>query len=337
MSAFRAQGGGVLVIRTTLLALVTLSLGLVAAPPAAAAQQPAKIPRIGTLQLAGQEPQIEAFREGLRQLGYVEGQNVSVEYRVTGEVARLPELAAELVRLKVDVIVAAGTPAAQAAKQATTTIPIVMLGVGDPVGTGLVASLARPGGNVTGSSTLGPETGAKRLQLLKEVIPKLSRVAFLWNPANPANILTFKEIQVAARTLALKLESVEVSSPDEFDRALTGMMAKRPNAFIMTADPMHRHHIRRIVDFLARRRLPAMYQMREHVEAGGLMSYGTSYPALSRRAATYVDKILKGRKPADLPVEQPTRFELVINMKTAKALGLTFPPSILIRADQVIQ
>ena len=321
--------------------IVTLALGLLATPLAADAQQAATTPRIGMLRTglpSDRVEEIEAFRKGLRDLGYVEGQNIAIEFRFAeGREDRLPELATELVRLKVDAVVANGAVAIRAAKQATTTIPIVMAEVGDPIRTGLVASLARPGGNITGSTILGPELGTKRLQLLKEALPKLRRVAFLWNPTNPSNRLHFEDIQLGAKALGVALQSVEIRSPDGFNPAFTAITRERPDALVMTADPLHRLHVGRIIEFAARSRLPAMYQLRENVEAGGLMSYGTSLPDLYRRAATFVDKILKGAKPGDLPVEQPTTFELVINLKTAKALGLTIPQSVLIRADQVIQ
>jgi ABC-type uncharacterized transport system substrate-binding protein len=317
------------------LSMVTLIVALLATPLAAVAQPAEKVPRIGLLDYS---PVWEPFRQALRDLGYVEGQNIAIEYRPTeGRQELLREHAAELVRLKVDVIVAAGTPPTQAAMQATTTIPIVMVSTGDPLRTGLVASLARPGGNVTGNTILGAELSGKRLQLLKEMLPNVSRVAFLWNPANASLISHFNEIQAAARALGLTLQSVEVRDPKEFESAFLKMMRDRPDALIMTADTMHRLHLERIVDFAANRRLPAMYQLKAYVEAGGLMSYGASLSDLFRRAAVYVDKILKGAKPADLPVEQPTKFELTINLKTAKALGLTIPHSVLLRADQVIE
>ena len=249
----------------------------------------------------------------------------------------MPDLAAELVRLKVDVIVTLGTPATLAAKQATTTIPIVTAGVGGPIRTGLVASLARPGGNITGNTILGPELSAKRLELLREALPKVSRVAFLWNPANPAQVIHFEDIQVGARALGVTLQSVKVSSPDEFETAFAAMMRERPGALFVTAEPMHQLHVGQIVAFAAKSRLPAMYMLAENVVAGGLISYGASVPELLRRGALYVDKILKGAKPADLPVEQPTKFEFVLNAKAAKALGLTIPPSVLLRADQVLE
>jgi putative tryptophan/tyrosine transport system substrate-binding protein len=296
---------------TRVSSVVMLIIALFAAPLAAEAQPAEKVPRIGLLDYS---PVWEPFRQALRDLGYVEGQNIAIEYRPTeGRQELLREHAAELVRLKVDVIVAAGTPPTQAAMQATTTIPIVMVSTGDPLRTGLVASLARPGGNVTGNTILGAELSGKRLQLLKEMLPNVSRVAFLWNPANASLISHFNEIQAAARALGLTLQSVEVRDPKEFESAFLKMMRDRPDALIMTADTMHRLHLERIVDFAANRRLPAMYQLKAYVEAGGLISYGASQSDLFRRAAVYVDKILKGAKPGELPVEQPTKFQLVIN------------------------
>jgi putative tryptophan/tyrosine transport system substrate-binding protein len=246
-------------------------------------------------------------------------------------------LAAELVRLKVELIMSGGTSATQAAMQATTTIPIVMMATGDPLRTGLVPSLARPGGNVTGVTQLGAEVAGKRVQILKDTLPKLARVAFLRNRASAAHAPYFDDLQAAARTLRFTLQSVEVQAPDEFEMAFAGMMRVRPDALIVTADPVHRLRQGWIVDFVAKRRLPTLYQLKEYVEAGGLMSYGASVTDNYRRGATYVAKILKGAKPADLPVEQPTKFELVINLKTAKALGLTIPQSVLTRADELIQ
>ena len=314
-----------------------LALAVLVAALAVDAQQPTKIRRVGLLDECAAFSW-EPLRRGLRDLGYVEGQNIAFEYRPSeGRSERLSDLAAELVRLKVDVIVSCGTPATRAAKEATTAIPIVMVGIGDPLRSGLVASFARPGGNITGNTILGPEIGAKRLQLLKEAIPNVSRVAFLWNPANASNAAAFQNAQVGARALGLTLQSVEVSSPNQFESAFAAMTRERPDALVMTADPVHQLHVGRIADFAAKNRLPAMYQLGENVIAGGLMSYGASLPELFRRGALYVDRILKGAKPADLPVEQPTTFELVINLKTAKALGLTIPPSLLLRADQVIQ
>jgi putative ABC transport system substrate-binding protein len=268
----------------------------------------------------------------------VEGQNIAIEYRwAEGEYGRLPTLAPELVRLNVDIIVAAPTVAIQAAQQATGMIPIVMALANDPVGSGFVASLARPGGNVTGLSLFSPELSGKRLELLKETIPKLSRVAVLWNPSNPSVPPLLRETEAAAHALRLRLQLLEVRGPTEIDRAFSAIARDRAGALLVLPDPTAVDQQKRILDLAAKSRLPAMYWSRELVEAGGLMAYGANAPDMFRRAATYVDKILKGAKPADLPVEQPTRFELAINLKTAKALGLTFPPSILVRADQVIQ
>ncbi len=330
--------------------LVTLALGilvlvLLAAPLAAdAQQQTGKVYRIGIL---GNVPLTDpegarlwgAFIQGLRELGYVEGQNITIEHRSSeGKYERLPALAADLVRLKVDVIVAPATQGPLAAKQATRTIPIVMTSGGDPVGSGLVASLARPGGNITGLSFVAfPEIVGKQLELLKETVPQVSRVAVLWNPANPTNRLLLGEAKVAARSLAVQLQTLEARGPDDFERAFAAMTRERAGALLVLGDGMLILHRTRIADLAAKSRLPAMYGSRENVNAGGLMSYSPSLQDSFRRAATYVDKILKGAKPADLPVEQPTKFELVINLKTARALGLTIPPSVLVRADQVIE
>ncbi len=308
---------------------------LLAAPLAAEAQSSTTTPRIGLLADA---TSWEPLRLGLRDLGYVEGKSIALEERSSqGRSERFSDLASELVRLNVNIIVTWGTPATLAAKQATTTIPIVMASAGDPVSSGLVSSLAHPGGNVTGLTVLGPGLAAKRLELLKEAAPNISRVAFLWNPANPDQASSFKEVQAGARALSLTLHSVEARSHEELEQALAAMKKSRPSALLMTADAVHQHYIGRIVAFTSENRLPAMYQLKEAVDRGGLMSYGANLPDLVRRAAYYVDKILKGAKPADLPIEQPTKFELVINLKTAKALGLTIPPSLLGRADEVIQ
>jgi len=321
--------------------VVTLTLGLVLAPLAADAQQVAKVPRIGFLD--GHSPRkggnIDAFREGMRKLGYIEGQSIVIEWRwAEGSLERLPALAAELVRLKVDVIVASsGTPATVAAKNATTTIPIVFTSVGDPVAQGLVASLARPGGNLTGLAVMSTELIAKCLELLKEAVPAISRVAVLWNPANPAFEVLMKDMEVPARRLDMKLQPVGVKSPSEFEVAFTRMKREHADGLLVQADSMFIINRQQLADLAARHRLPTMYRDLRMVEAGGLMAYAPDVPDMFRRAATYVDKILKGAKPADLPVEQPTKVELAINLKTAKALGLTIPQSILIRADQVIQ
>jgi ABC-type uncharacterized transport system substrate-binding protein len=325
--------------RDTVIALLALG----AAPLAAEAQQAAKVARIGFLSvsLAANPQRRDAFLQGLRDLGYVEGRNVAIEYRDAGELERVPALAAELVALKVDVIfVAAGTRVTLGAMQATKTIPIVFTGVGDPVESGLVTNLARPGGNVTGLSSLDPELVGKRLELLKQAVPGVDRVAVLWLPGalgerTDKDMLTGAD--VAARALGLRLQFVEARGPDEFARAFSDMSSARAGALTVLPSARFQREHRRLVDLAANNRLPAVYASREFVDAGGLMSYGASQPDLSRRAATYVDKILKGAKPGDLPVEQPTKFELVINLKTAKALGLTIPQSVLAQADEVIQ
>ena len=317
-------------------AFITLLGGAAAAwPLAARAQQAGKIPRIGIID---DSPIWNAFRHGLRDLGYLEGQNIVFDYRYAGGLPdRLAWVAVELVHRPVDLIATFGTPPTLAAKQATTTIPIVMMGVGDPVGSGLVSSLARPGGNITGNTILGPEVAGKRLQLLKEVIPSLSRVAFLWNPDNASHPAQLAELRVAVEALGIKLLPVPVRSSDEFDNAFAAMMRERPDAFLMTNDPFHQLSIGRIIDFLANNRLPGMFVTREVTVAGGLLSYGASLPDLFRRGAVYVHKILQGTKPADLPIEQPVKFELVVNLKTAKAMGLSIPESFLLRADETIE
>ena len=304
-------------------------------PLVARAQQRSGTPRVGIIDDA---PIWDHFRQSLRDLGYVEGQTIAFEYRsARGEPARLADAAADLVHLPVDVIATFGTPASRAAKAATATIPIVAISIGDPVRAGLVASFARPGGNVTGNTILGPDLSPKRLQLLQEVIPSVSRVAFLWNPDNASNMAILEELQAAVPKLDMKLISVPVRSVADFDSALPTMEHERPDAMLMTNDPFQQLHIARIIEFLAKNRIPGMFQTRENVIAGGFLGYGASLPDLFRRGATYVHKILQGTKPADLPVEQPVTFELVINMKTAKALGLEVSPSILARADEVIE
>jgi putative ABC transport system substrate-binding protein len=326
--------------RDTVLALLALG----ATPFAAEAQQAAKIARIGYLSpnLAATPHLPEAFRQGLRDLGYVEGRNVVIEYRdAAGKPERYPALAAELVALKVDVIVTGGgTGAPLAAKQATRTLPIVFAAAADPVGSGLVTSLARPGGNVTGLSVVGPELVGKRLELLTQAVPGVGQVAVL-RPRGPLGERTEKEMltgaEVAARGLGVRLQFVEARDPADFDRAFSDMTRARADALTVLPSNMFFREHRRLVDLAAKNRLPAVYTSREFVDAGGLMSYGANLADLFRRAATYVDKILKGAKPGDLPVEQPTKFELVINLKTAKALGLTIPQSVLARADELIQ
>ena len=311
------------------------ALGSAAAwPLAARAQQRDRLPRIGIID---DGPMWDHFRHGLRELGYIEGQTVTIDYRSAEEKPdRLATVASELARLPVDVIVTFGTAAAHAAKEATTTIPIVMM-VGDPVRSGLVANFARPGGNITGYTVLGPEIAAKRLQLFKEALPTISRVAFLWNPKNASHPAYLEEWKSAAPALGVKMLFVAVSSSEEFDSAFATMMRERPDAYTMSADPLHQLHIGWIIEFLAKNRLPGMYMLRENVIAGGLMCYGASLPDLFRGAASYVHKILQGTSPSDLPVRQPVKFGLVINLKTAKALGLTIPESFLLRADEVIE
>ena len=320
--------------------LIALGASALAAPFKLRAQQPTRIPTIGLLVGVSRSAHLahtEAFRQGLRELGYVEGKNVIIEYRYAGgELERTPSLAAELVRLKVNVIMTQG-PGAEAAKNATRTVPIVITDVADPVATGLVASLARPGGNVTGLSSLAAQMSGKRLELLKEAIPKLSRVAVLWDPSNANNVLSLGETKAAAAPLQVTLQSVEVRGPDDFDPAFLAIKKEGAGALIVLRNPVNITHQARILGFAAERRLPAMYLDSGYTDAGGLMSYGPNRLDMWRRAAVYVDKILKGAKPADLPVEQPTKFELVINMKTAKALGITIPQSILVRADRVIE
>src|SRR5262245_23447491 len=312
-------------------------------PVAANAQQAAKIARIGYLSadLAGGSGLREAFRQGLRDLGYVEGRNFVIEYRdAEGKFERLPALAAELVALEVDVIVAPITVAALAAKQATRTIPIVFVGASDPVTSGLVTSLARPGGNAAGLSNLAPELVGKRLQLLTQAVPGVSRVAVLWQPGfvgerTEKDLL--KEAEVAARGLRMRLQFVKARGPEDFDRAFSDMTSAGADALIVLPSSMLFNERRRLVDLAAKHRLPAVYFGREFVDAGGLMAYGPNFADVFRRAATYVDKILKGAKPADLPVEQPTKFELVINLKTAKALGLEVPTQLIAQADELIE
>jgi len=283
-------------------------------------------------------PFFEALRQGLRERGWVEGQSIAFEDRSTVDhYNRLPDVAAELVRLKVDVIVTRGTSATQAARKATGTTPIVMVAGADPVQTRLAASLARPGGNVTGLTTSARELVGKRLEFLKETLPGLSRVAVLWNPESRTNLDSLRDAQAAARSLRLQVQPAEVRRPEDLERAFASMAHKRPEALAPVGSTMFRLHRARIVDLATRNRLPSIFPDRDYVEAGGLMSYDTDSKALFRRAATYVDRILKGAKPGDLPIEQPTKFELVINLKTAKALGLTIPPSLLQRADEVIQ
>jgi putative tryptophan/tyrosine transport system substrate-binding protein len=308
-------------------------------PSVSAAQQPKKIPRIGFLSPTSDDSRVEAFRQGLRELGYQEGQNIIIEYRwAEGRFEQLPELAVELVRLKVDMVVAVVTQASLAAKKATRTIPIVMIGVADPVSSDLVASLARPGANITGTSSMTAEIVGKQLELLKETLPKISRVAVLWNPANPIfQAIQLKETEDAGRALGVRLQLVEARGADEIDRAFETVARERTRAVLILNDPVFTAHRKRTADLSAKHRLPAVSGTLEYTEAGGLMAYGPSFPDMYRRAATYVDKVLKGAKPADLPIERPTKFELVINLKTARQIGLTIPPNVLVRADKLIR
>ena len=325
-------------------AVISLGAVVLAAPlPSFGQQRPAKIPRVGYLQPVvpenGTSPLLEDFRQGLRELGYVEGRNLQLEIRWgEGQLDRLPALAEELVRLRVDVIMAVTSPSVVAAKQATGTIPIVMPFSSDPVGDGLVASLARPGGNITGLSMMAPELGAKRLQLLKETFPKIFRpVAVVWNPDYVGMMARFRETQGVAPAVGIGVRSVEVRDSRELERALETMDRERPDALLLLADPLTISQRVRIVEYAAKEKIPAIYEISQFVDAGGLMSYGPNIDELVRRAATYVDKILKGAKPADLPIEQPTKFEFVINLKCAKALGVTIPQSVLLQADRVVE
>jgi putative tryptophan/tyrosine transport system substrate-binding protein len=315
--------------------------GGIAAWPLLAHAQTGKLYRIGFLgnSTAALEANLTAqFRDGLRDLGYDEGKNIVIEYRwADGKYDRFPSLIAELIALKVDVIVTAGTPATFAVKKATSSIPLVMVAVGDPVGTGVVPSLARPGGNITGLSSMAPDLEGKRLQLLREVVPKLSRVAVMWNPVNPFHVISLKNVNAAAQTLQMKVQPVEVRVTEDIEPALAAILTARPEALVILADRVFLHNRGRLMDFAARNRLPGIYAYRELVEAGGLMSFGPSYEDMHRRAATYVDEILKGAKPGDLPIQQPTKFDLVINTKAANALGLAIPPTLLARADEVIE
>jgi len=318
-----------------------LTTVLLTTAPLADAQQRAKIPRIGYLHgasLSTMAARNEAFQQGLRELGYVEGKNILIEWRYAeGKPDRLPALAAELVRLKVDIIVSAGAAVTRAAKEATTTIPIVMTNEADPVGTGVVASLARPGGNITGLSTLSPELSGKQLELLKEVVPRLSSMAVLGTSTNPGYAQTLKEIELAAGALKVKLQYLDVLDPKDVDAAFRAAIKGRAGALLVLPSSVLISQRTQIVDLALKNRLPAIYNRRDYVEDGGLMTYSTSLTDLDRRAATFVDKILKGTKPADIPVEQPIKFEFIVNLKTAKQIGLTIPPNVLVRADKVIR
>jgi putative ABC transport system substrate-binding protein len=319
------------------LAILSLCLALLALP--ARAQAP--VPRIGFL--GNSNPALEAnlvgpFRDGLRDLGYIEGKNIAIEYRwAEGDYTRFPRLIGELIAAKVEIIVTAGTPATLAVKKATTSIPIVMIAVGDPVGTGIVPSLRLPGGNITGLTSISPELDGKRLELLREVVPGVSHVAVLWNSSSPLQVVAEKQTRAAADSLGMKMLSLGVRSKEEIEAAFGLILKQRPQALLVLADRLFLHHRERIMDFAAEHRLPGVHAYRELVEAGGLMSFGPSYAGMHRRAAIFVDRILRGAKPGELPVERPASFELVVNLKTAKALGLTIPASVLLRATEILR
>jgi putative tryptophan/tyrosine transport system substrate-binding protein len=321
--------------------LVSLGVALVFAPLAAHPQPAGKMYRIGILERispALNAANFEAFRQGLRELGYVEGNNLAIEYRsAEGRSERFPSLAAELVGLKVDLILTRGTPAVIAAKNATDRIPIVMAASGDPIGPGVVPSLSRPGGNITGLTAITVDVAGKRLELLRQLAPHAGRMGALLNMSNPAIVPEWKELEVASRRLDIELQLSDVRTLEDLVLAFEGARRQQVGAFVVGIDDLTQMHRRIIVDLAAKHRLPAIYASREFVEAGGLITYGVSYPHLYRRAATYVDKILKGGKPGDLPIEQPTHFDLVINLKSARALGVSIPASLLLRADQVIE
>jgi len=320
---------------------LTVALCVLLWPLVTAAQQTGPLHRIGFL--GNSTATLEAnlvgpFRDGLRDLGYVEGRNVLIEYRwAEGRYERFPALIGELLALKVDVIVTAGTPATLAVKKATTTVPLVMIAVGDPVGTGVVLSLSRPGGNITGLTSIAQELEGKRLELLREVVPNVSHVAVLWNSASPVQVIQERAMQAAAAVLRMKVLSLGVRNEEGLEKALAEIIRERPGALLVLADRLFLHHRARIMDFAARLRLPGVHAYRELVEAGGLMSFGPSYAGMHRRAAYFVDRILKGAIPGDLPVERPASFELVVNLKAANALGLTIPQSVLLRATEIIQ
>jgi putative ABC transport system substrate-binding protein len=322
-------------------AIRTLAAAILAAPLLVQAQQVGKVYRIGVLERISpvlNAANFDAFRNGLRDLGYLEGSNLVIDYRsADGRSERFPRLASELVALKVDVIVTRGTPAVLAAKKATTTIPIVMAASGDPIGPGVVVSLARPGGNITGLTAITVDVAGKRLELLRQLAPGASRIGAMLNMSNPAIVPEWKELEVAARRLDVQIQLFDVRTPGDLAHAFDAAPGQQIGALVVGIDDLTQMHRRLIVDLATKHRLPAIYASREFVEAGGLVTYGVNYPHLYRRAATYVDKIFKGAKPADLPIEQPTQFDLVINLKSAAAIGVAIPPSVLLRADQVIE
>jgi len=315
--------------------LAALGGAAAAWPLVGRAQKGAKIPRIGIID---DEPLWDSFRQGLRDLGYIENQNIAIEYRsAESKVDRLAQAARELVSLPVNIVVVFGSTEARAAQQATSTVPIVMIAIGDPVRAGFAVSLARPGGNMTGNSYLSPDLIGKRLEILKECVPSVARVAFLWNPDNNSNLVFLEELIIAVPALGLQLISVPVRNADEFEGAFAAMMRRMPNALVLTGDALHRRYVRQILDFAAKDHLPVVSQEKEIVAAGALLSYGADLSDLLRQGALYVHKILQGSRPADLPIEQPTHFKLGINLKTARALGLEVPPTLLARADEVIE
>ena len=321
--------------------VVAFAISVLIAPSASQAQQRGHVPRLGYLGTSSASLESEllnAFREGLRDHGYVEGQNIVIEYRwAEGNYQRFPGLVADLVKQKVDLILTAGTPGAFAAKRATETIPIVMAVTGDAVGTGLVSSLARPGGNLTGLTTMVPDLEGKRLEILREILPKLVTVGVLLNTSNPLTAIQWEQTKTGAKALGIQLQPIDLQRPEDFKDAFARIARQRPDAIMMVADRFQLAHRMQILDFVAKARVPAMYPYKDFVVAGGLMSYGPSYEDLFRRSATYVDKILRGAKPSDLPIEQPTKFEFLVNLKTAKILGVPIPPSLLQRADHVFE
>ena len=337
----RLGRSGAQMIAKAFIIVVAFTVSVLIAPSASQAQHARHVPRLGYLGTSSaslESELLKAFREGLREHGYVEGQNIAIEYRwAEGNYQRFPALVADLVKLNVDVIVTAGTPGAFAAKRATQTIPIVMAVTGDAVGTGLVSSLARPGGNLTGLTTMVPDLEGKRLEILREILPKLLTVAVLLNTSNPLTAIQWEQTKTSAKALGIELQPIELQRPEDFKDAFARVARQRPDAITMVADRFQLAHRMQILDFVAKTRLPAMYPYRDFVVAGGLMSYGPSYEDMFRRSATYVDKILRGAKPSDLPIEQPTKFELLVNLKTAKMLGVPIPPSLLQRADHVFE
>jgi len=338
MSSDKWMEAGKKGMKKTITVLILCAMLFALSFPASAAQHAAKIPRIGFLSpFSSSDTPHQAFREGLRDLGWVEGKNITIEYRyANGSDSRLPDLVADLIRQKVDIIVTSVTTDTLAAKSATSTIPIVMA-AGDPLVTSIVASLARPGGNITGLSQMAPELSGKRLEVLKEIVPKLSRVAVLWNPEIRVSTFSWEEMQHPARELKVQAHSLEIRSPDDLEKAFEKATKARVDALVIMPDPVTRTNLKRIAELAIKHRLPSVFHIREFAEVGGLMAYGPDRSDLFRRAATYVDKILKGTKPADLPVEQPMKFELIFNLKAANQIGLTIPPNVLVRADRVIK